>query len=158
MSPRCASGGDVDAVMEQGFCLGLEPGEIEVCAALLEGDHNLGRVRAELDGGDAMPGCKLGQEASRFPQQAIVRAGQLHTEKGTPSPTSVARLGADHRLGGSRLGSRSLGRSGESNRRFQVGPEVPLHHGCTTSVGQEGSSGVSFGQAEMGLDLRFRAS
>ncbi len=96
-----------------------------------------------------MPWCKLGQTASRFPEQSIVGAGQLHTMKRTPvARRASARLRPAQRLGG----------SGDSHRRVQGrSPGVALHHGCTTSVGQEGSSEVTFGQTVMAVYLRFHA-
>jgi hypothetical protein len=85
MSPRRTRGGDADAVAEQGLGLGLELGEVEVGTALLQGDHELSGIGAELDGGDPVPGCKLGQKAGRFSEQSIIGAGQFHTTERTPS-------------------------------------------------------------------------
>lgn len=85
MSARRTGGGDSDAVAEQGLGLGLELGEVEVGTALLQGDHEFSGIGAELDGGDPVPGCKLGQKAGRFSQQPIIGAGQIHTTERTPS-------------------------------------------------------------------------
>ena len=76
-------GGDADTVAEQGFGLGLELGEVEVRSTFLQGDYELSGISAEFDGGDPMPGCKLGQKARCLPEQSIIRAGQLHTTKRT---------------------------------------------------------------------------
>ena len=85
MSPRRTRGGDADAVAEQALGLGLELGEIEVRPTLIQGDHELSGISAELDGADPMPGRELSQKARSLPEQSIIRAGQLHTIKRTPS-------------------------------------------------------------------------
>ena len=85
MSPRRTRRGDADAVAEQGLGLGLELGEVEVGAALLQGDHELSGIGAEFDSGDPVPGCKLGQKAGRFSEQSIIGAGPVHTIESTLS-------------------------------------------------------------------------
>jgi hypothetical protein len=82
MSPRRTRRGDTDAVAEQG--LGLELGEVEVGPPFLQGDYELGGISAELDGGDPVPGCKLGEKARCLSEQSIICAGQLHIVKRTP--------------------------------------------------------------------------
>lgn len=84
MSPRRTRRGDADAVAEQGLGLGLELCEVEVGTALLQGDHELSGISAELDGADPMPGCKFGQKDRSLPEPSITRPGQLHTIKRTP--------------------------------------------------------------------------
>ncbi len=85
MSPGRTRGGDADAVAEQGLSVSLELGEVEVGAALLQGDYEFSGIGAEFDGGDPVPGCKLCQKAGRFSEQSIIGAGQVHTMKRTPS-------------------------------------------------------------------------
>ncbi len=129
MSSRRARGGDAEAVAEERLGFGLEVGEVEVGTALLQGDHEFSGVSAEMDGADPMPWCKLGQKASLFPVDR--RRWQLSTMKRTP----VARR-ASARL----RPAQRLGRSGDSPQGPGRFPGVALHHGCTPSVGQEGSS------------------
>ena len=64
--------------------LGVELGEIEVRRVVLQGDHELSGISAELDGADPMPGCKFGQKDRSLPEPSITRPGQLHTIKRTP--------------------------------------------------------------------------
>ena len=85
MSPGRTRGGDADTVAEQGLGFGLELGQVEVGTALLQGDHELSGIGAELDGGDPVPGRMLGQKAGCFSEQPIIGAGQIHTMERAPS-------------------------------------------------------------------------
>jgi len=71
MRTRNASRGDVYPVAEQGLCVGFELGEVEVGTAVLQADHQLGSLGAQLDRADPVQGRRLGEETGALSEQAV---------------------------------------------------------------------------------------